>query len=200
MQVHAQKIQQICAAWHWNALKARSLLVVVVAAFHLIFLKFLWKQNQYVGQTNKPAQNGDRLYRTDSNQNYARPWRRVFWVNLTKHNAQEACITEKKINVLYDGEVIGVCRADIVTMCHVIEVKAVRKMPIGVEYRVWKYAQHLVEMDGKTWKALVINFNQEYETIETKEPQLTKKTNQPLAFTIEDTEVKHRKIKPVQDE
>jgi GxxExxY protein len=77
------------------------------------------------------------------------------------------CITEKNIPVLYRGDLIGVCRADIVTESHVIEVKAVRKMPTNVEKQVSKYVKHLIELDGKIRKGLVINFNQESETIET---------------------------------
>ena len=89
------------------------------------------------------------------------------------------CITEKNIPVLYGGDVIGVCRADIVTESHVIEVKAVRKMPTGVEKQVSKYVKHLIELDGKFRKGLVVNFNQESETIETiiVETQFLKNTS-----------------------
>jgi GxxExxY protein len=113
------------------------------------------------------------------------------------------CIMEKNIPVLYDGEVIGVCRADIVTACHVIEIKAVRKMPIGVEKQVCKYVKHLVDLDGKKARyGLVINFNQESEKIETIEPHILLKP--PVEASEEEeggditTTIKRRKFTPVE--
>jgi GxxExxY protein len=79
------------------------------------------------------------------------------------------CVMEKNIPVVYEGDVLGTCRADIVTESHVIEVKAVRKMPSGVEKQVCKYVRHLMDLDGKARKGLVINFNQDTEQIETLE-------------------------------
>lgn len=79
------------------------------------------------------------------------------------------CVMEKNIPVVYEGDVLGTCRADIVTESHVIEVKAVRKMPSGVEKQVCKYIRHLMDLDGKARKGLVINFNQDTVQIETLE-------------------------------
>jgi GxxExxY protein len=79
------------------------------------------------------------------------------------------CVMEKSIPVVYDGEVLGICRADIVLEGHVIEVKAVRKMPSGAENQVGKYVKHLFELDGKTRKGIVINFNQDTQEIDTLE-------------------------------
>ncbi len=53
------------------------------------------------------------------------------------------CIMEKTIPVVYDGDTLGVCRADIVTETHVIEIKAVRRMPPGAGNQVSKYLRHL---------------------------------------------------------
>jgi GxxExxY protein len=47
-----------------------------------------------------------------------------------------ATTTEKSIPVVYENEVIGTCRADIVTSEHIIEIKAARAMPQGVGFQV----------------------------------------------------------------
>ena len=78
-----------------------------------------------------------------------------------------SCIMEKAIPVVYEGDTLGVCRADIVMDSHVIEVKAARKMPIGVDKQVCKYVRHLYELDGKSRTGVVINFNQETGLTET---------------------------------
>ena len=78
-----------------------------------------------------------------------------------------SCIMEKAIPVVYDGDTLGVCRADIVMDSHVIEVKAARKMPSGVDKQVCKYVRHLFELDGKSRTGVVINFNQETGLTET---------------------------------
>lgn len=76
------------------------------------------------------------------------------------------CVMEKTIPVVYDGHTLGVCWADIVTDAYVIEVKAVRRMPAGVEQQVGKYVRHLAELDGKARTGMVINFNQSTDAIE----------------------------------
>ncbi len=85
------------------------------------------------------------------------------------------CVMEKIIPVVYEGDTLGTCRADIVMESHVIEIKAVRRMPPGggAEKQVCKYVRHLFDLDGKARKGLVINFNQETEKIETLEPVVT---------------------------
>ena len=81
----------------------------------------------------------------------------------------ETCTMEKTIPVVYEGDTLGTCRADLVMLTHVIEVKAVRKMPYGAGKQVCKYVKHLAEMDKVVRIGLVINFNQESEQIESME-------------------------------
>ncbi len=104
------------------------------------------------------------------------------------------CVMEKSIPVVYEGDILGTCRADIVLDGHVIEVKAVLKMPSGAEKQVGKYVRHLLDLDGKAKKGIVINFNQETEEIET----LESKTQEPLPSAEESTSIpKRRKITPI---
>ena len=77
------------------------------------------------------------------------------------------CIMEKNIPVVYEGDTLGMCRADIVTDTHVIEIKCARRMPTGVEKQVGKYTKHLLELDGKARIGVAINFNQETGLTET---------------------------------
>lgn len=106
------------------------------------------------------------------------------------------CVMEKKIPVVYDGDILGICRADIVMETHVIEIKAVKKMPSGAEKQVCKYLKHLLEADGKHRKGLVINFNQETERIEV--------LSEPSRHELCDEEgcepIKRRKITPIEDD
>ena len=101
------------------------------------------------------------------------------------------CIMEKIIPVVYDGDNLGVCRADLVMDSHVIEIKAARKMPTGVEKQVGKYARHLLELDGKARVVLVINFNQDTE--------LTENLVFPALALEEETPPKRRKITPMNE-
>jgi GxxExxY protein len=103
------------------------------------------------------------------------------------------CIMEKKIPVVYEGDTLGVCRADIVTDTHVIEIKCARRMPTGVEKQVCKYTKHLLELDGKARAGVVINFNQETEEIETLVFPA------PLPSTSVECTQKRRKFTPVDD-
>jgi GxxExxY protein len=75
-------------------------------------------------------------------------------------------VMEHTIQVLYDGEVVGTCRADIVTAQHVIEVKAVRSMPWNVGNQIRKYLKNLYERDSVVREGLVINFNQDHERVD----------------------------------
>lgn len=100
------------------------------------------------------------------------------------------CIMEKIIPVVYEGDTLGICRADIVMDSHVIEIKAARKMPSGADKQVGKYMKHLLELDGKVRCGLVINFNQDTEQIETMEF-----SGQITAETV----YKRRKITPDMD-
>ncbi len=73
---------------------------------------------------------------------------------------------EQIIQVIYENEVIGTCRADIVTSTHVIEIKATSNMPASVGPQIHKYMKNLQEQDTIRRQGLAINFNQETERID----------------------------------
>jgi len=73
---------------------------------------------------------------------------------------------ELTIPVLYDGQLIGTCRADIVTSHHVIEIKATRTMPSQVGHQVRKYMVNLHRQDQIARDGVIINFNQDSERVE----------------------------------
>jgi GxxExxY protein len=101
---------------------------------------------------------------------------------------------EKIIPVVYDGDTLGICRADIVTVSHVVEVKAVKKMPSGACKQVSKYVKHLEEADGLRRIGLVVNFNQETEKVEAIEYNADAATDEFVA-----NNAKRRKFVPVND-
>ena len=76
------------------------------------------------------------------------------------------CVKEKTIPVIYEGELLGTCRADLVTSSHIIEVKAVRSMPSAVGHQISKYLKNLKDQDQIEREGLVINFNQDTERCE----------------------------------
>ncbi len=108
----------------------------------------------------------------------------------------ESCVMEKSIPVMYEGDMLGTCRADLVLDGHVIEVKAVRKMPSGAEKQVGKYVKHLFELDGKARKGIVINFNQDTQEIDT----LESKAHEPPGPQFPASSPKRRKITIVGEE
>ena len=73
---------------------------------------------------------------------------------------------EKTVQVVYDDEVIGTCRADIVTAHHIIEVKAVRSLSSNVGNQIRKYMKNLHRHDGVAREGLVVNFNQEIKRVD----------------------------------
>jgi GxxExxY protein len=73
------------------------------------------------------------------------------------------CVKEKTIPVFYEGQLLGTCRADLVTSSHIIEVKAVKTMPSSVGHQIGKYLTNLKAEDGVAREGLVINFNQDSE-------------------------------------
>jgi GxxExxY protein len=75
---------------------------------------------------------------------------------------------ERTIPVNYDGELIGTCRADIVTAQMVIEIKATRTMPTQVGHQIRKYLVNLHQLDNIQRSGMVINFNQDTEQAEFK--------------------------------
>lgn len=82
--------------------------------------------------------------------------------------ADETTQKERTIPVHYDGELIGTCRADIVTSQIVIEVKATRTMPPQVGHQIRKYLVNLHQLDSTPRFGMVINFNQDTEQAEFK--------------------------------
>ena len=75
-------------------------------------------------------------------------------------------IKEKNIPVIYENEVLGTCRADILTDTCVIETKATRTMPSGAANQLRKYLANLHIQDNKPRFGVVINFNQDTERAE----------------------------------
>lgn len=75
-------------------------------------------------------------------------------------------VKEQIIQVTYENEPIGTCRADIVTSSHIIEIKAVRTMPVKVGAQISKYMKHLFDKDHISREGMVINFNQEYARVD----------------------------------
>lgn len=73
---------------------------------------------------------------------------------------------EKTAQVVYEGEVIGTCRADIVTSEHIIEVKATNSMPPKVIKQIRKYMVNFLASDMVSRNGIVINFNQDTEQAE----------------------------------
>ncbi len=77
-----------------------------------------------------------------------------------------SAVMEKTVPVLYENELIGTCRADIVTSNYVVEIKAVRNMSSNVGNQICKYMKILHENDGILREGLVVNFNQEFERVD----------------------------------
>ncbi len=75
-------------------------------------------------------------------------------------------LKEKNIPVVYENEVLGTCRADILTDTCVVETKATRTMPSGVANQLRKYLVNLHLQDNKSRFGVVVNFNQETERAE----------------------------------
>ena len=73
---------------------------------------------------------------------------------------------ELTIPVIYDDQLIGTCRADIVTNQHVIEVKATRAMPSQVCNQIRKYLVNMHKQDQTTRSGIILNFNQDVERVE----------------------------------
>ena len=72
------------------------------------------------------------------------------------------------IPVIYDGEPIGTCRADLVTAENVIEIKATRTMPTQVNNQIRKYMVNLRMQDSVPRFGIILNFNQDSENLEIK--------------------------------
>jgi GxxExxY protein len=77
-----------------------------------------------------------------------------------------SALKEKCIPVVYENEVLGTCRADILTDTCVIETKATRTMPSSVANQLRKYLVNLHLQDNRPRFGVVINFNQDSERAE----------------------------------
>ena len=76
-------------------------------------------------------------------------------------------VMEQSVPIVFRGQYLGVCRADIVTTEYVLEIKAVRAVPPGVEHQLRKYLKHLAEAEPLVPRAgLVLNFNQSTEAVD----------------------------------
>lgn len=83
---------------------------------------------------------------------------------------------EVSIPVVYEGEIVGACRADIVTSDFVIEIKALRSSVAQssmtqIKHQIRKYLKHINESmhttdTGGMRQGAVMNFNQEHERLE----------------------------------
>lgn len=98
---------------------------------------------------------------------------------------------ERTVPVIYDGEMLGSCRADLVTSDHVIEIKATRSMPPKVCNQIQKYMVQLHHQDNIPRTGLVINFNQDAERTEIL-------TVDPIP-AVEPVVYKRRRITPFDD-
>ena len=75
---------------------------------------------------------------------------------------------EQTIPILYQGNFLGVCRADLITSQYVIEIKALKTVLPTVGNQVRMYQKHLHELEpGVERMGMVINFNQHTESVET---------------------------------
>jgi GxxExxY protein len=75
-------------------------------------------------------------------------------------------IKEKTVPVVYEGEIIGTCRADLVTSDTIVEVKATTSMPPRVTKQILKYLINFEAHDKVLRHGVVINFNQDTEQAE----------------------------------
>lgn len=74
---------------------------------------------------------------------------------------------EVSIPVLYDNDILGICRADIVTHEYFIEIKAMHSLSSSfkdIRNKIRKYMRHVA--DGGNKEGILINFNQENERLE----------------------------------
>jgi len=74
-------------------------------------------------------------------------------------------VMERSVPIVFRGQYLGMCRADIVTTDFVLEIKALKAVPLGVEHQIRKYLKHLAE-DEPPRTGLVLNFNQCTETVD----------------------------------
>lgn len=76
-------------------------------------------------------------------------------------------VMEQSVPIIFRGQYLGMCRADIVTTDFVIELKAIKTILPCVGHQIKKYLKHLAEVEPlSTRVGLVINFNQQTETVD----------------------------------
>ena len=92
-------------------------------------------------------------------------YRNALWKELLAHDPRTA--VEQSVPILFRGQYLGSCRADIVTTHYVIEIKALRTVLPCVGHQIKKYMKHLADIEPHNPRVgLVINFNQHTETID----------------------------------
>jgi GxxExxY protein len=79
-------------------------------------------------------------------------------VELNRHGIPHR--SEVDISVLFDGECVGNCRADLVVENLIVEIKAVHKPPLEALAQVQKYVENLSRIERKKFKGIVLNFCQ----------------------------------------
>ena len=76
-------------------------------------------------------------------------------------------LVEHTVPIIFRGQFLGTCRADIVTSAYVIEIKALKTVLPSVGHQIKKYLKHLGELEPLAGRVgLVINFNQQTEAID----------------------------------
>jgi hypothetical protein len=74
---------------------------------------------------------------------------------------------EQTVPIVFRGQYLGICRADLVTTDYVIEIKALKTVLPYVGHQIKKYIKHLSEVQPMLIRTgLVINFNQHTETVD----------------------------------
>jgi GxxExxY protein len=92
-------------------------------------------------------------------------YRNALWKELLTYD--QRTVIEQTVPILFRGQFLGTCRADIVTTQYVIEIKALKTVLPCVGHQIKKYIKHLAEVEpDSTRTGLVINFNQQTEVID----------------------------------
>jgi GxxExxY protein len=93
-------------------------------------------------------------------------YRNALWKELVTHDTKT--VMEQTVPIIFRGQYLGMCRADLVTSEYVIEIKALRTVLPGVGHQIKKYMKHLSEVEPMSAQrvGLVINFNQHTEAVD----------------------------------
>jgi len=92
-------------------------------------------------------------------------YRNALWKELILHDSKT--VMEQSVPIVFRGQYLGMCRADLVTKDYVIEIKALKTVLPCVGHQIKKYIKHLSEVEPTSNRmGLVINFNQHTETLD----------------------------------